>query len=193
MTLERKQLFEREAMQHMSALYGMALKYTHSESEAEDLVQEAMFKAFRSFDSFDEGTNCRAWLFKILTNTFINKYKSNKREKDFKDHIEKIVSGNEKIVFEISKSAERILETDETRTTKNFFYAFPDEIVHAFNTISNEFKTIVIMADIEGLSYKEIADKLHIPLGTVMSRLCRARQILRNILGDYAVSFGYAK
>ncbi|MBO4351413.1 MAG: sigma-70 family RNA polymerase sigma factor, partial [Proteobacteria bacterium] len=146
--------------------------------------------AYHNFDLYDEGTNCRAWLFRILTNTFINKYKHKKRERAFIEHI---LNENEPQVLETSESTESVLENTETAASKNYFYAFSDEIMHAFNSISNEFKTIIIMADIQELSYKEIAQKLKIPMGTVMSRLCRARQMLRNILGDYAVSLGYAR
>ena len=190
MNTEKNLRFEQEALPHMKALYGLALKYTHSENEAEDLVQEVMYKAYHSFESFDDGTNCRALLFRILSNTFINKFRHKKREREF---IANILNENEPRELETSESTESVLENTETASGKNYFYAFSDEIMHAFNSISSEFKTIIIMADIQELSYKEIAQKLRIPMGTVMSRLSRARQMLRNVLGDYAVSLGYAR
>ena len=178
MSTNKKRSFEEEALPHMSALYGMALKYTHNEMEAEDLVQDSLIKAYNSFDSYEEGTNCRAWLFRILTNTFINKYRRNKREHAYIDKI-------------ITAPADKSLESLESDVKGAESFAFSDEIVHAFNAISSEFKSIVILADLQEFSYKEIADKLHIPLGTVMSRLFRGRQMLKKSLTAYAATAGY--
>ena len=188
MTTNKQQHFETEAMPHMSALYGMALKYTHNETEAEDLVQDALIKAYNSFDSYEEGTNCRAWLFRILTNTFINKYRRSKRERAY---VDKVLTEYLEDSSLTSESADKSLESLETEEATSESFAFSDEIIHALNAISNEFKSIVILADLQEMSYKEIAEKLHIPLGTVMSRLFRGRQMLKKSLTTYAAAAGY--
>lgn len=179
--------FETEVIPHLDALYGLALKYTHNEADAQDLVQDTLFKALNSFASFDAGSNCRAWLFKILTNTFINKYRRHNREKLYADSV----------IDEYKHSSKEIKNVEQTDcfgmlTEHDFLFLFPDEIVNAFKNISKEFSSIIILADIEELSYREIASRLNIPLGTVMSRLSRARQSMRSFLGDYAHSLGYA-
>lgn len=185
---DKKATFESEAMPYMSALYGMALKYTHNETEAEDLVQDALIKAYNSFDSYEEGTNCRAWLFRILTNTFINKYRRKKRERAYIDRVvSESVNSNELT----AAPADHPLETFEGAMPTDESFAFSDEIVHALNTVSPDFKSIVILADLQDMSYKEISEKLHIPLGTVMSRLFRGRQMLKKTLSPYAASCGY--
>ncbi len=188
MTIDKKRVFEEEALPHMPALYGMALKYTHSEPEAEDLVQDALIKAYNSFGSYEEGTNCRAWLFRILTNTFINKYRRSKREHAY---IDKILTESADDPAMTAAPADKSLEDLESDVKMSESFAFSDEIVHAFNTVSNEFKSIVILADLQEMSYKEIAEKLHIPLGTVMSRLFRGRQMLKKSLTAYAATAGY--
>lgn len=180
--------FEQEALPHMPALYGMALKYTHNESEAEDLVQDSMIKAYNNFDSYVEGTNCRAWLFRIMTNTFINKYRRKRRERAYLDSV---VQENTNSDILIANAPEQDLEESESDGTSGCFYAFSDEIVRAFNSVSSEFKSIVMMADLQDLSYKEIAEKLDIPIGTVMSRLFRGRQMLKKNLTEYAIASGY--
>ena len=187
--MDTRQLnFEKEAMPHMSALYGMALKYTHNESEAEDLVQDALIKAYNSFDSYEAGTNCRAWLFRILTNTFINKYRRKKRERAY---IEQVVSEAIAPVTFVEAPADHPLENLPDAEPAQASFAFSDEIVRAMNTISEDFKSIVLMADLQELSYKEIAQKLRIPIGTVMSRLFRGRKMIKKVLSAYAATIGY--
>ena len=188
MSTNKKRSFEEEALPHMSALYGMAHKYTHNEMEAEDLVQDSLIKAYNSFDSYEEGTNCRAWLFRILTNTFINKYRRNKREHAY---IDKIITDFADDPILTAAPADKSLESLESDVKGAESFAFSDEIVHAFHASSSEFKSIVILADLQEFSYKEIADKLHIPLGTVMSRLFRGRQMLKKSLTAYAATAGY--
>lgn len=188
MNASQRPSFEHEALPHMPALYGMALKYTHNESEAEDLVQDSMIKAYNNFDSYVEGTNCRAWLFRIMTNTFINKYRRKRRERAY---IESVVQEHSERDVLLANAPEQDLEAAESDGTRGCFYAFSDEIVRAFNSVSTEFKSIVMMADLEELSYKEIADKLGIPIGTVMSRLFRGRQMLKKSLTEYAIESGY--
>ena len=174
-------------MPNMQSLYAMALKLTHNERDAEDLVQDTMIKAYDHFDSFEDGTNCRAWLFRILTNTFINKYRRKQRELSY---IENAISESRDAAPVNTPETE--LSLLETEIQRAFFYGLSDEVLNALNTISEDFKSIVVMADVEEQSYKEIADKLDIPIGTVMSRLCRGRRLLRNLLTGYAEQCGYS-
>lgn len=185
---DKKLRFESEAMPYMHSLYGMALKYTHNETEAEDLVQDALIKAYNRFDSYEEGTNCRAWLFRILTNTFINKYRRQKRERAY---IDCVITESMECCDLTAAPADRQLESLEPATPTAESFAFSDEIVRALDAVSNEFKSIVVLADLQDFSYKEIAEKLHIPLGTVMSRLFRGRQMLKKTLTTYAAAAGY--
>ncbi len=174
--------FEQEAMPHLPELYGMALKYTHDESDAEDLVQDSLFKAYRSFASYQEGTNCRAWLFRILTNTFINKYRHKKREKAF---IEQALTSHQELMPS-SRQPDSALENDESTSNHSWLFSLSDEMLKALNAISDDSQNIIILADIQELSYKEIAATLNIPIGTVMSRLCRSRQMLREYLTKHS-------
>lgn len=183
--------FQSEVMPHASALYGMAMKLTKNERDAEDLVQDTLVKAFKHFDSFEPGTNCRAWLFRILTNTFINKYRRKQHENAYIETvIQDCVSGN---LVEQQPTPETTLEKGliPNEPKRSFLYSFSDEVFKALNSISEDFKAIIIMADLEDFSYREISEKLHIPMGTVMSRLCRGRRLLRDQLTEYAASFGH--
>jgi len=180
--------FQKEAMPNMQAIYAMAIKLTHNERDAEDLVQDTMIKAYNHFDSFEDGTNCRAWLFRILTNTFINKYRRKQRENSY---IESVITEANSIEKLAQKTPDSELSTLETEIKHSFFYGISDEVLSALNTISEDFKSIVVMADVEEQSYKEIAEKLHIPIGTVMSRLCRGRRLLKSLLSEYAAKCGY--
>lgn len=176
--------FEAEVMPHIHALFGAALRLTRSSSEAEDLVQETCLKAFRSFSQFQVGTNCKAWLFRILTNTFINKYRRKVKEREILD--------NE---FRKPKSAEesdgvtfgRTLESD---LADRFL---SDDVLKALEKVPVDFRLVVVLSDIYGYSYKEIASRVDIPIGTVMSRLFRGRRLLQDQLFDYAVKEGVIK
>ncbi len=185
-----KTLFEREVLPQLPALYGLALKYTHSESEAEDLIQDMLIKAYKNFASFEIGSNCRAWLCRILTNTFINKYRHKIRENAFIENTINEALEKAEILTDLPDDLSCLDQGDLTE--HDYFFSFPDEIVHAFKSISKEFRSIIIMADLQEMSYREISDILHIPIGTVMSRLSRARQTMRNILSGYAHTVGYA-
>ena len=183
--------FQSEVMPHSAALYGLAMKLTKNERDAEDLVQDTLIKAFKHFDSFEQGTNCRAWLFRILTNTFINKYRRKQHEHAYVESvIQDYVSSD---LMDQQPTPETTLEKQlvPNENKRSFLYSFSDEVLKALNSISEDFKAIIIMADLEDFSYREISEKLHIPLGTVMSRLCRGRRLLRNQLTDYAASFGH--
>ena len=180
--------FEQEVMPHMRSMYGIALRFTHDEMTAEDLFQETMVKAYRCFDSFEDGTNCRAWLLRIMTNTFINEYRRHRRELNCLDLVTDVVAEH---IETFVNTPVQSLEQNEVISQKGFFYSVSDELKCALNAISSELKSIIVMADLLDFSYKEIADALQIPIGTVMSRLFRARQMLKKLLSEYAGALGY--
>jgi RNA polymerase sigma-70 factor (ECF subfamily) len=175
--------FEREVMPHLPALYGVALRMTKNEGDAEDLVQEAVLRAYRFFDSFEAGTNCKAWLFRILTNLFCNRYREREREQEILDEVESSDANLGQFVGGPPRDAEsallgRMLSRDVER---------------ALAAVPTEFRLAVILADLEDFSYKEIAEIMECPAGTVMSRLYRGRKILQKLLYDYAVEQGILK
>ena len=180
-----QEVFAEQAMEFMPALYAAALRMTRNPSDAEDLVQETYLKAFRSFGGFQQGTNLRAWLYRILTNTFINSYRSKKRrpmETELDEgedlHLYRRLGGLEAVMA--SRSAE-----DELMDW------FTDaEVKGAIEALPENFRIPVLLADVEGFSYKEIAEMLDIPIGTVMSRLHRGRKSLQKQLYEFALSRG---
>jgi RNA polymerase sigma-70 factor (ECF subfamily) len=173
--------FEELTSPYMAALYAAALRMTRNPADAEDLVQETYLRAYRGFGGFREGTNLKAWLYRILTNTFINQYRAKKRRPDQVDlddvedfYIFRRLGGLE------AADAERTAETEALES-------MPDaEVKQALESIPEQFRMAVILADIEGFSYKEIADILDVPIGTVMSRIHRGRRQLQKLLWDYA-------
>lgn len=175
--------FAEQAMPYMDAIYAGALRLTRNPADAEDLVQETYLKAFRAYGSFEAGTNLRAWLYRILTNTFINAYRSKKRrpeEADLDDvedlYLYRRLGGLEAATA--GRSAEdELLDWFTDAEVKNAIEALPER-----------FRMAVLLADVEGFSYKEIADVLDVPIGTVMSRLHRGRKALQRELYDYAVA-----
>ena len=179
----KKVRFDAEALPHAHALYGAAMRLTRSPDDASDLVQETFFKAWRAFDSFESGTNCKAWLFRILTNTFINKYRRKVKEKDILEGKERIACEHE-MVHLPSKRA--FLDPEGALADATL----ADEVIDALEAVPADFKAVVILSDIEGFSYKEIAEIVGIPVGTVMSRLFRGRRILQDRLFGYAVEAG---
>ena len=175
--------FEALTLEHMDALYGAALRLTRSPKDAEDLVQDTYLKAFRFFDSFEKGTNIKAWLFKIQTNTFINKYRRKVKEREVAE------APAEDIVLDRFVSAEQVRALQDPEG--DFFgQLLSDEVVEALEQVPVDFRMVVILADIQGFSYKEIAEIVGCPVGTVMSRLFRGRRILQKQLFDYAVREG---
>lgn len=188
LTEQSRSQLEQDAIAHIDALYRTALRMTRSSSDAEDLVQETYLRAFRSLHQFAEGTNLRAWLFRIMTNTYINDYRKRQRRptntslddiEDFYlyDHLV------DSVVQPQSDNPEE--EVLERLTTAN--------ITDAIDELPEEFRQVVTLADVEGFSYREIADVLQIPVGTVMSRLFRARRRLRKVLYDVAIESGYIR
>jgi RNA polymerase sigma-70 factor (ECF subfamily) len=177
--------FADEAMQYMGSLYTAALRMTRNPSDAEDLVQETYLKAFRAYGGFQAGTNLKAWLYKILTNTFINTYRSKKRrpEQTELDEVEDLylyrrLGGLEAVTANRS-AEEEVLEHFTDSDVKDAVEALPEQ-----------FRMAVLLADVEGFSYKEIAEILDIPIGTVMSRLHRGRKALQKVLHDVGVQRG---
>ena len=169
----------------MDSLYNAALRMTRNPPDAEDLVQETYLKAFRSFGSYEQGTNLKAWLYRILTNTFINRYRQQKRrpvESDLGDvedfYLYRRLGGIDEA--RISKSAEDTLLELFT----------DDEVKRALELLPEQFRMAVLLADVEGFSYKEIAEIVDVPIGTVMSRLHRGRKALQKSLYDFAVDRG---
>ncbi|MBI3123103.1 MAG: sigma-70 family RNA polymerase sigma factor [Ignavibacteriales bacterium] len=174
--------FQREAVPHMNAVFNFALRMTGDEDDANDLVQETYLKAFRFFDKFEKGTNCKAWLFRILKNSYINDYR-------------KAVKEPNKVDYEDVQNFYENVKSDEIDSKHYEQDAFSnlldDEITKVLSALPEDFRTAIILSDIEGFTYEEIADFVDIPVGTVRSRLHRARKMLYAQLYDYAKDKGY--
>lgn len=173
---ERRRLFEEQALPYLDQLYGAALRYTRDPDDAEDLVQEVFAKAFRAFHQFEQGTNLRAWLYRILHNSYINLYRKRQRrpQEDLKEEFEDFSLFES--LAEAGISAER--EVLDTFTAK--------EVKQALADLPEQFRVAVYLADVEGFSYQEIAEIMDTPIGTVMSRLHRGRKSLQKALASYA-------
>lgn len=174
--------FEKEAIPHMTLLHNYAYRMCNSQLDADDLVQETYLRAYRFFHKFEKGTNCKAWLFRIMKNLFINKYRKNQKEPGKVDY-EDIEN------FYDSIKSERVDSTDLQE--KMFANTLDDEVMTALNSLQDDFKTVVILCDLEGLSYEEIAEFVQCPIGTVRSRLHRGRKMLQQKLLDYARDKGF--
>jgi RNA polymerase sigma-70 factor (ECF subfamily) len=180
-----QEAFAEQAMPYMASLYNAALRLTHNPSDAEDLVQETYLRAYRGFGGFKEGTNLKAWLYRILTNTFINTYRAKKRrpEESDIDDIENLYLYRRLGGLE-GASAGRSAEEE---VLDHFTEA---EVKDAIEALPEQFRLAVLLGDVEGFSYKEIAEILDIPIGTVMSRLHRGRRALQKRLYEFASSEG---
>ena len=182
---DRSREFEEVALVHLDALYRSALRLTHNRSEAEDLVQETCLRAFRGFHRFNPGTNCRAWLFTILRNAFLNRIRQAGRD----------VLAGESVDLE-STAFPGVAETLPARghPDEEFFQTvLHGDVDRALKALPLPLREVVILADLEGLAYKEIAQVVGCPIGTVMSRLSRGRGLLRQALGRFAQEHGYVK
>jgi RNA polymerase sigma-70 factor (ECF subfamily) len=175
-----RELFESQAIQYMDQLYAAAMRMTRNPADAADLVQETFVKAYQAFGQFQQGTNLKAWLYRIQTNTFINNYRKNQRNpyQGTIDDLEDWQLGN----------AESVTQSTSTRSAEaEAIDHLPDSAVKdALQSIPEDFRLAVYFADVEGFSYQEIADIMKTPVGTVMSRLHRGRRLLRDLLADYA-------
>ncbi|WP_421082851.1 sigma-70 family RNA polymerase sigma factor [Rothia nasimurium] len=181
---DRKVRFERDAMQYLDQLYAAALHMARNTQDAEDLVQETYMKAFSSFHQFTPGTNLKAWLYRILTNTYINVYRKRQREP---------YQANTDTVEDWQLAAASSHDSKGLPSAENEALArLPDsDIKEALLAIPEDFRMAVYYSDVEGFSYKEISEIMDSPMGTVMSRLHRGRKLLRDKLTDYAAERGY--
>lgn len=176
-------IFEKELLPHVGALQTFAYHLTYSQDDADDLVQETYMKAWRFIDKYEQGTNAKAWLFKILKNAYINEYRKRVKQPtkvDFED-----------IVAFHDTDDDRISGYSDLRE-EIFLHMMGDEVTTAINSLPLDFRTVILLCDIEGFTYEEIASIIDVPIGTVRSRLFRARNLLKEKLTDYARQHGYA-
>jgi len=181
---EKDALFEQEFMPLIDSLYNFAYRLTLDEDDANDLVQETYLKAYRFFDSYEQGTNAKAWLFRILKNSFINEFRKKSKEPSKVDY-------NEVETFYNSDDVDENITAD--LRVESIQEMIGDEVANALNALAVDFRTIIILCDLEGFTYEEMSKILDIPIGTVRSRLHRARNLLKEKLKNYATSMGYNK
>ncbi len=181
--VEKYRIFDKEFMPHVDSMYNFAFRLTNDEDDANDLMQDTFMKAFRFINSFQEGTNSKAWLFRILKNSFINDYRKKSKEPSKVDYqeVETVYNSTEDAEYE-STTDLRIEAVQDL---------IGDEVAMALNGLPVDFRTVIILCDIEGFTYEEMAKILDIPIGTVRSRLHRARNLLKEKLRSYAKSMGY--
>src|SRR5258705_12475500 len=178
---EKRESFEREALVHLDALYRVGLRLTGNAADADDLVQETMLKAFRAWDQYERGTNAKAWLLTILRHAFINEYRRRTRHPETVD-LDKIEP------YAVFSEVQ-----DEDPQGAFFDRIVDDQVLRAIDQLPVVFRETLVLSDGEGMTYQEMAAMLDIPVGTVKSRLFRARQLLQGKLYDYAVEMGYIK
>ncbi|MES2519550.1 MAG: sigma-70 family RNA polymerase sigma factor [Bacteroidota bacterium] len=181
--LEKHRVFEKEFMPHIDSMYNFAFRLTNDEDDANDLVQDTYLKAFRFINSFSEGTNAKAWLFRILKNSFINDFRKKSKEPSKVDYQDVETTYNSEEDAETNQTVDLRAETVQD--------LIGDEIANALNALPVDFRTVIILCDVEGFTYEEMAKILDIPIGTVRSRLHRARMLLKEKLKSYAKSLGY--
>ncbi len=174
-----REAFEKQAEKVFPSVFGTALRLTRSREEAEDLAQEAIVRAYEAFDRFD-GTNFKAWMLRIVTNLYINRYRKKQR-------------GPQMGSLDEENAVEPASEETEVPDRMLFDRLVGAEVEEALGKVPDDFRMAVILSDVEGMSYQEIADAMEIPIGTVRSRLARGRSILRKALADYALQEGYVK
>ncbi len=180
--LERKTIFDGEFLPHLDAMYNFAYRLTFDQDDAKDLVQDTFMKAYRFINSFEKGTNAKAWLYRILKNSFINDFRKKSKEPGKVDYQEVENFYNSENVDE-SKTVDLRIDTVKDM--------MGDEVTNALNALAVDFRTVIILCDLEGFTYEEMAKILDIPIGTVRSRLHRARNLLKEKLKSYAESMGY--
>ncbi|MBJ7368067.1 MAG: sigma-70 family RNA polymerase sigma factor [Ilumatobacteraceae bacterium] len=179
--MSAKEQFSTDAMQYAPQLFSTALRMTRNRLDAEDLVQETYIKGWRSFHTFQEGTNLRAWLFRIMTNTYINKYNAQKRKgtEVELDDVEELF-----LYKRLGSIDQSQLSSSAEDQMLDLFT--DDEVKNALESLPDDFRMPVLLSDVDGFSYKEIAEMLEIPIGTVMSRLHRGRKAMQKMLYEYA-------
>lgn len=178
--------FVDDAMEHMTGLYSAALRMSRNPSDAEDLVQETYLKAYRAYEGFSAGTNLRAWLYRILTNTYINQYRAKQRRPDEAE------LGDLEDFYLYRRVGDLGAMVGRSAEDELFDWFTDDEVKSALDSLPENFRLAVFLADVEGFAYKEIADITDVPIGTVMSRLHRGRKALHKSLYDHAVARGIA-
>lgn len=179
---EKNTIFDGEFMPHIDSMYNFAYRLTFDEDDAKDLVQDTYLKAYRFINSFEQGTNAKAWLFRILKNSFINEYRKKSKQPTKVDYQEVETYYN-------SDDVDYQSTTDlRAESVKDML---GDEISNALNSLAVDFRTVIILSDLEGFTYEEMAKILDIPIGTVRSRLHRARNLLKDKLRGYAQNMGY--
>lgn len=180
---EKVEIFDNEFLPQIDSMYNFAYRLTYDEDDAKDLVQETYLKAFRFIDSFQRGTNAKAWLFRILKNSFINDFRKKSKEPSKVDYQEVETYYNSE---DVDASITPDLRVDAVQDM------IGDEVSNALNSLAVDFRTVIILCDLEGFTYEEMAKILDIPIGTVRSRLHRARNLLKEKLKSYADTMGYS-
>ncbi len=179
---EKVEIFDKEFLPHINAMYNFAYRLTFDDDDSKDLVQDTYLKAFRFITSFERGTNAKAWLFRIMKNSFINDFRKKSKEPSKVDY-------QEVETFYNSDDVDKAITTDlRVETVQDMM---GDEISNALNSLDVDFRTVIILCDLEGFKYDEMAKILDIPIGTVRSRLHRARNLLKEKLSDYANKMGF--
>jgi RNA polymerase sigma-70 factor (ECF subfamily) len=180
--IEKQQKFENETVPHQDALYNYALKIARNADDAQDLLQETYYKAYKSYHQFENGTNSKAWMFMILKNTFINNYRKTKREPAKLDYDE---------IEDIYENIKSDQAKDNNLDLDFYNNLLDDELSEALSNIPSKMREVFLLCDLEGYTYEEIAEVTEIPIGTVRSRLHRARKLLQDELFGYAKENGY--
>lgn len=180
--IRKQKDFNEEIIPHLDALYNFGLRLTSDPNDAEDLVQDTIVKAYRFFSSYEKGTNAKAWLFRILKNSYINNYRKKSKKPQEVDY-------DEVATFYETIRAERT-ETSDLED-KMFRELIDDDISNALDEIPEDFRTVVLLCDVEDFTYEEIANMLDVPIGTIRSRLHRGRNLLKAQLLEYATKRGY--
>ncbi|TFD31256.1 sigma-70 family RNA polymerase sigma factor [Cryobacterium cryoconiti] len=181
--IEMRDLFEEQALPFIDQLYAAAMRMTRNPSDAQDLVQETFVKAFAAFKQFEQGTNLKAWLYRILTNTFINTYRKKQRE-PFQGTIDDLED------WQLGGAESRTAMSNRSAEAEAIDHLPDSAVKNALQSIPEDFRLAVYFADVEGFSYQEIAEIMKTPIGTVMSRLHRGRRLLRDLLAGYAQERG---
>ena len=179
--------FERQALVHTDALYGAAYRLTRNPRDAEDLVQDTVLRAYRFWASYQQDSNCKAWLLRILTNTFINEYQRRRRSREILDAANAEQATTDGVL--VHEAGQSMRDPERALLDRSV----SDDVQRALDSLPEDFRTAVVLCDVEGMAYKDIADIMECPVGTVMSRLFRGRKLLATALRDFAISEGYVK